>query len=258
MRLVDKGPDLSDLAPVWVEALELEDLTSPARVALWLDEHSGTPTPARVDMVSRRVRGQAGVMSLASEMDVPHSRVQAVLRRTALRLIVPYLNDIAAWALARAAGVGDAAIARLSGTRPEVVSLALDGWPTGDQRPTDSQVIAAYNQWMKGAPLAEVASILGRRPGRLRQDLADRTSSLPRRLQSRDLAARFGWNPATVTRNRQAGSLPPPDGRDGLAYWWWSSTIDGWAADREMHPCPSCNSTYPTKTGLRGHVTREH
>lgn len=258
MTPVDQEPDLSALAPVWVEALKREGLTSPVRVALWLDEHHGAPSAERVDMVLRRMRGEAGVMDLAAEQAVPHSRIQTMLRRTGMRLILPHLEEIAAWARAREGGLGDGAIAELAGTRPEVVSLALDGWPSRGRPLSDTQVVEAYTRWVSGAPMAEVANLLGSTPDRLRGDLADGRSSLPPRLQSRDLVARFGWNAATVTRNRQTGALPPPDGRDGLAYWWWTSTIDQWTRDREMHSCPSCSIVYPTETGLRGHLTRVH
>lgn len=209
-------------------------------------------------MILRRMRGNARVVDLSVELGVAHSQVQGLLHSTAMRLIVPHLDDVAAWARARQTGVGDNAVARLSATYPEVVALALDGWPARDRAPSESQVVEAYTWWMKGAPLAEVAGVLGMTPTRLRRDLADGTSSLPRRLRSSDLAARFGWNHSTFNRHRRAGLLPTADGRDGTRHWWWESAIDRWAAGREIHPCPSCGARYLTMTGLRGHVTREH
>lgn len=254
---MDDDPDLAALAPVWAEALEREGLTSRARVALWLDEHP-EPTRERVEMLARRARGEVGVMALAAEEGMPHSRVQALLRQTALRMLIPHLEDIASWARARASGVTDDVIADLSRTTPEVVTLALDGWPTRGQPASGEQVVSAYEAWARGAPLAEVAAILGTLPGRLRADLADGTSSLPPRMHTKDLTAQFGWNAATVTRHRHEGVLPPPDGQDGPAYWWWTSTIDEWEARTELHPCGTCPAVYTTATGLRGHTTREH
>lgn len=254
---MNDGLDLDALAPVWVQALQREGLTSPARVALWVDDH-GPPASDHVVMVVRRVRGEVGVTALAAEGNVPHSRVQAILRRTTMELIVPRLRDIAAWARARANGFSDDAIADLSQVQPEVVALALDGWPSRDRPLSDDRVVQAYGQWMSGAPLGEVATILGRSPGRLQRELANGTSSLPQRLQTADLVARFGWHPSTVTRHRRGGKLPFPDGQDGARYWWWSSTIEEWAAGVEFHLCSGCHRPFLSRRGLRGHVTREH
>lgn len=237
-------------------AMKQLGLTSSVRVALWIDEHDELPAPDRVEMVIRRMRGEAGVMELAAEQGVPHSRVQNLLRRTALRLIVPHLDDIATWRQARASGVPDEVIADLASTQPEIVSLALDGWPSRDRRASSSQVITAYTAWVGGAPLTEVAGILKTTPARLRKDLVNGTSSLPRRLHTADVAVRFGWSKSTVIRHRRRGLLPPPDGIDGLANWWWGTTIETWMARREMHACPSCGGIYLTDNGLKGHITR--
>lgn len=259
LHTVHNGADLSVLAPVWVEALRREGLTSPVHVALWLDEHRAPPLQKHVGMVLRRMRGKVRIVDLAAELGVAHSQVQGLLHSTAMRLIVPHLDDVAAWARARAGGIGDESIAELARTSPEVIRLALDGWPGHDPSASDAQVIEAYTQWIGGAPLAEVAAIIGTTPRRLGRELDDGKSSLPRRLQSLDLAERFGWNKATVTRHRRAGLLPSPDGRDGLSYWWWVATIEQWESGRGgLHSCPSCRAQYLTETGLRGHITREH
>ena len=42
------------------------------------------------------------------------------------------------------------------------------------------------------------------------------------------VAARYGIQPASVTREVKRGSLPPPDGRLCRSPWWWSSTLDEW------------------------------
>lgn len=254
---VDHGPDLSALAHEWAVALQQQGLSSPVRVELWLDGHRESPSPDRVEMLIRRMHG-AGVMDLAAEEGIAHSRIQDLLRRTGLSLIVPHLDDIAVWQRARESGVTDEVIAGLSTTRPEVVSLALDGWPSRDQPASRAQVVDAYTAWVSGAPLAEVAGILDMTPARLRKDLAEGTNSLPRRLHTADLARQFGWNKSTVIRHRRRGLLPPPDGRDGVAYWWWETCIDEWTAERDMHECPSCEGIYLTANGLKGHITREH
>lgn len=258
LHSVQNGADLSALAPVWAEALRREGLTSPVHVALWLDEHRASPPQKHVGMLLRRMRGKARIVDLSAELGVAHSQVQGLLYSTAMRLIVPHLDDVAAWARARQTGVGDEAVAQLSGTYPEVVALALDGWPARDQPVGESQVVEAYSRWMGGATLAEVAVVLGMTPTRLRQSLADGSSTLPRRLYISDVRDLFGWNHSTVSRHRRAGLLPPADGQDGTRCWWWESTIDQWAADREMHPCPSCGARYLTMTGLRGHLTQQH
>ena len=107
-------------------------------------------------------------------------------------------------------------------------------------------------------PLPAVARTLGITPTQLRRDLTRGSASLPRRLTASDIARRFGWNPSTAHRSHQAGLLPPPDGNEDTGAWWWEHTMEGWAAHRDMHPCPACEVIYPTSTGLRGHLTREH
>ncbi|MGW3548954.1 helix-turn-helix domain-containing protein [Janibacter hoylei] len=165
----------------------------------------------------------------------------------------------AAWARARTTGVPDGSIAALSGVLPEVVTLALDGWPPRRSRHSDeAAVISAYERWTAGEPLPAVARTLGITPTQLRRDLTRGSASLPRRLTATDIARRFGWNPSTAHRSHQAGLLPPPDGNEDSGAWWWEHTIEGWAAHRDMHPCPACEVIYPTSTGLRGHLTREH
>lgn len=252
------GADLSALAPVWAEALRREGLTATVHVALWLDEHRAPAPRKHVGMLLRRMRGKARIVDLSAELGVAHSQVQGLLYSTAIRLIVPHLDDVAAWARARETGVGDEAAAQLSGTFPEVVALALDGWPARERPASESQVVEAYTRWMGGAALAEVAGVLGMTPTRLRQSLATGSSALPRRLYSQDLRDRFGWNQSTVSRHRRAGLLPPSDGRDGTRCWWWESTIERWEAGREMYPCLECGARYLTVTGLRGHLTQVH
>ena len=155
----------------------------------------------------------------------------------------------AAWARARTTGVPDGSIAALSGVLPEVVTLALDGWPPRGHRRTDeAAVISAYERWTAGEPLPAVAQTLGITPTRLRHDLATGSAALPPRLSTADTSRRFGWDPSTGYRSYQVGLLPDPDGREGTRPWWWEHTIEGWAAHRDMHPLPC----------LRGHLPDVH
>lgn len=140
-------------------------------------------------------------------------------------------------------------IAALSGVLPEVVTLALDGWPPRGHRRTDeAAVISAYERWTAGEPLPAVAQTLGITPTRLRHDLATGSAALPPRLSTADTSRRFGWDPSTGYRSYQVGLLPAPDGREGTRPWWWEHTIEGWAAHRDMHPLPC----------LRGHLPDVH
>lgn len=55
-------------------------------------------------------------------------------------------------------------------------------------------------------------------------------------LDQAAVAARLGVTPASVQRYRAADRsqyrFPDPDGYLGRTPWWWSTTIDTWAASR--------------------------
>ena len=80
----------------------------------------------------------------------------------------------------------------------------------------------------------------------------------PARWTPAKIERHYGWSPSTYKQYRNAGIMPPPDSPSGESPWWWEHTMEGWAAHRDMHPCPACEVIYPTSTGLRGHLTREH
>ncbi|MCT1618380.1 hypothetical protein [Janibacter hoylei] len=149
-------------------------------------------------------------------------------------------------------------IAALSGTLPQVVALALDGWP--DVAGPDGEAVAtAHRLWLQGASREEVAAALGIPADRLVRQLRSGESVLePRRLVTRDLRERFGWSLSAQSLYRRSGVVPPPDGREGPRHWWWAATIDDWAAQVELHWCQSCRHAFITSGGLKEHRTRVH
>lgn len=257
---MENGPDLTALAPVWAKALKYEGIQSPVQMDLWLDSHRGPANPDNVEAVVRRARGQARLVDLASERGVSHSQVQDMLHRTALHLIVPHLGDVAAWARARSTGVADAGIAELSCTFPEVVALALDGWPNTRAVHVDgTKVIEAHRCWLAGGSRADVAAVLGLSAARLiRQLRSGESELLPRRLTSADLRERYGWPQPTLSLYRRKGLLPPADGKDGSREWWWPATIGAWECAIELHWCYRCSHAFLSAVGLRKHTTTSH
>ncbi|WP_277454094.1 hypothetical protein [Janibacter sp. DB-40] len=183
-----------------------------------------------------------------------------MLHRAALRLIIPHLDDVAAWRRARKTGVSDEAIARLSDTLPEVVTLALDGWPApGDPGLDESRVVAAHRCWRAGGSRAEVAAALGIPADRLiRQLKSGESDLLPHRLTTSDLRKRYGWSPSATGLYRRKGVLPPTDGRDGTRGWWWQESIDSWGRQRELLWCDACHHAFISPSGLGEHRTRMH
>ena len=49
---------------------------------------------------------------------------------------------------------------------------------------------------------------------------------------SRQVAEYLGVARDTVNTYRHRGYMPPPDGKLGTSYWWWSDTITAWATTR--------------------------
>lgn len=255
------GPGLSALAPVWVEVLEHEGVASRVHSALWLDEHRESPEASDGDALVRRVRDGVRLLDLATEKGwSAHSQVQTWLHRTAFRLIVPHLDDVGAWHQARETGVPDAQIAQLSGTLPEVIALALDGWQAVRGGAFDeTKAIEAHRRWLAGGSRAEVAAVLGIAAQRLiRQLNTGENELLPRRLTTADLRARFGWIPSATSLYRSKGVLPPADGRDGQRDWWWDPTIQAWEQDVGLSWCGDCHHAFVSPIGLREHCTRMH
>lgn len=183
-----------------------------------------------------------------------------MLTGTALQLISPHLADLPRWAQARAAGVEDEAIAELSGTTAVVVSLALDGWPSRQERPVeDGRLVEALLCWRDGGSRADVAAVLGIPAPRLVKQLRSGESVLiPRRLTSTDLRERYGWTSSAVAIYRRKGVLPVPDGQDGQRDWWWESTIEAWEKTRDLVWCQKCRHAFVSPIGSKEHCTRVH
>lgn len=257
---MEDEPDLSALASVWASALVRQGLTSRVHVALWLDEHRESPARKDVGALVRRMSGRDRLVDLAAEHGMAHSQMQDVLHRTALRLIVPHLDDIAAWDQARRTSITDTAIAELSDTLPQVVALALDGWPSASKAVVDEmRVVEAHRCWRAGGSRADVAAVLGIPADRLiRQLKSGESELLPHRLTSYDLGKRYGWTPSATGMYRRKGVLTPPDGRDGSRDWWWEPAIEAWERESELHWCGFCHHAFISPIGLRAHRTRVH
>lgn len=253
-------PELELLAPTWVDELRRQGVSTSAELALWRDDHTVPPALERVEMMRRWARGEARIVDLGRELGVAHSRVQHLLTDTVLQLIAPHLEDIPRWHRARAAGLGSGSVASLSATYPEVVDLALDGWPQRRrQAASDAQVAEAHRRWLAGAARDNVAEALGLSEQKLTAQLrTGETVLVPRRLTSADLRDRFGWTPSAASLYRRKGVLPPPDGRDGLRQWWWQMTIDDWEDGQVLHWCRTCRHAFIAHVGLKEHTTRVH
>lgn len=253
-------PGLQHLAPVWVNELRRQGVDSDRTLALWRDDHLEPPPPDRIAMLQRWARGETRIVDLTRDEGITHSRVQAMLKDAALRLIAPHLEDLPRWEQARSTGVSPEVIAHLSNTVPEVVDLALDGWPARRNWTTSGDDVAeAHRRWRAGASLLDVAEALGVSEYALTQTLRSGESALtPRRLETADLRSRFGWTPSAVSLYRRRRVLPAPDGHEKKSAWWWESTLDSWAAERDLLWCQQCRRAFMSRRGLTGHRTQVH
>lgn len=244
-------PGLQHLAPVWVNELRRQGVDSDRTLALWRDDHLKAPPPDRIAMLQPWARGETRIVDLARSEGITHSRVQAMLKDTALRLIAPHLEDLPRWEQARSTGLSPEVIARLSNTVPEVVELALDGWPARRNWTTSGDDVAeAHRRWRAGAPLLEVAEALGATEYALTQTLRSGESALtPRRLETGDLRSRFGWTASAVSLYRRRRVLPAPDGHEKKSPWWWESSIDTWAEEHDLLRCSECQRVFLSRRG---------
>ena len=80
-------PGLQHLAPVWVNELRRQGVDSDRTLALWRDDHLEPPPPDRIAMLQRWARGETRIVDLTRDEGITHSRVQAMLKDAALRLI---------------------------------------------------------------------------------------------------------------------------------------------------------------------------
>lgn len=99
----------------------------------------------------------------------------------------------------------------------------------------------AEQLWLAGAARQNIATACGLGPAALARVI----EPLPARLTSGMVTARFGWSADNVFQKVNRGTFPPPDGFDGPSRqvrWWWATTIDEWAADRNLVTCPQCDA----------------
>lgn len=223
-RLLD---ELS-LGRAWATALETE-LT-----AAGVPRHGGTWDGGAVTGWARRMVAASDLltihqyrlvaMRLASfSPAVIRERAQSgmdrgVLERCGLMLALRYTTDLAPMKVGRA------------GHR-----LVRDGIASHGQ----VSVVAGRDVerlWLAGVSLAEIAASSGLGPtvlGRL-------VRTLPPRLTSGAVTARFGWSPDNIFQKLSRGTFPVEDGREGQLRWWWGSTVQAWEQHRTLVQCPHC------------------
>lgn len=62
--------------------------------------------------------------------------------------------------------------------------------------------------------------------------MAEVTSMADEQLDITAVARLAGVEPRSISRYRQRGSIPEPDGVIGRSPWWYRSTIEHWLATR--------------------------
>lgn len=179
-------------------------------------------------------------------MTAPHSLNPAALLEKGL-------SDVASWSQMRNSGCRDTEVAALFGVPPELVTLALDGWPTR-RRISDERLIAALTAWRVGASRAVVAAELGMPREQLVRELRTGRSILsPNRLARNGLARRFRWDPAVVGRYCRSGQLPEPDG--GTTAFGGGNPTSSAGSAKATRWCPTCRRAFLTHRGLKSHST---
>lgn len=113
---------------------------------------------------------------------------------------------------------------------------------------------AAEQLWLAGTSRSEIAVTCHLGPAALGRII----ETLPPRLTSGMVTTRFGWSPDNIFQKLNRGTFPAPDGTDGPSghtRWWWATTIDAWAADRDLVTCPRCNAQVERLTmHMRAHA----
>lgn len=249
-------PDLTDHSdaytvgfhPRWREAIS----RAWPRLSLAAPE---SPSAENLEMFWRRSAG-AKEAEIARDFSYYRSEVQRVLRRTGVALIWDHLGQGPHWLASLEGGATLEDIARLAQTRPELVDVALHGWPAADQIPL-AALERGTRAWRSGATRAATAQAFGISEYRFEDLRSHDRLLLPRRWRSADLEAHFGWSSASLSRYRSADRLPPPDGHD-LGAWWWPSTICAWAEEAGLTWCRACGRAFVEDRGLRAHNTWLH
>lgn len=246
------------LHPYWVAALERAgiDGISAAHAALWAEGRRGPIPDQHRELFYRRAAGER-LADLGRDVGEPHGRVQQILRHTGVRLLAPHLEQIPAWKKAHDHGASYTLIGRAFDVPPDLVRVALEGWPA-PLRHSSEQMLAATKAWTNGAEVHDIAVALGIGPARLAGDInAGRVVLGPPRWRTMDVARRLGWAGSVVSKRRNEGLLPPPDGRDGTS-WWWAATIEQHITVRGWPWCTLCSRAFIEARGLRAHLTRCH
>jgi hypothetical protein len=246
------------LHPDWVAALERTGLgvTSPAHAALWAESGRHPIPDQHLELFHRRAAGER-LADLGRDVDEHHARVQQILRLTGLRLLAPHLEQIPDWKKAIDRGASYTLIGRAFDVPPDLVRVAFEGWPA-PLRHSPEQMLSATKAWREGAEIPDIAAVLGVTPARLAGDInAGRVILGPPRWRTMDVARRLGWVSYVLSKRREEGRLPPPDGRD-RAPWWWVTTIEQHITLSGWTWCTQCSRAFVEVRGLRAHLTRCH
>ena len=185
--------------------------------------------------------------SLATRAGMPRGEVERQSVRLAVHLItqVPYQVQ-QQWEQARRTGSTDLVIAARDKVGATLVRLVVDGIPP----PVPGGRVNPYllhELWNEGLPVPAIARRVGRSTAQTRTEIAQAGDSLPRRLTSQQIAARFGWTRTNVRGLRHHPHFPEPDGHPkgattGKGTWWWAATIDQWEAGVRLRRCRVCGA----------------
>lgn len=176
---------------------------------------------------------------IASRLGLTASLVRRRLRDSMFALLRTVESDVVtAWQ--ETASADRAHVARRSRVSPTLVRLILDGFPAAHPGAISPARAATVQQmWRAGAPWHQIAE---------RTAVTERAAARP---ESRVVLASKRWSPADAGRflgwssgriYQRPPDLPQPDGADGDRVWWWSTTIQTWAAT--LDECPTCGGRF--------------
>lgn len=233
------------------------ELSSVAEVTLWA-QSLREPAPRVREVLRRRVEGQSPAV-IAEAVGRPVRGVRTTLLSDApLRVLAPHLLEVSRWRAAVDSGLDVVDVAAAYRVEPWVVELALFGF--GPEVADVDTVMTARRLWAEGEPLTQIAAALGVSLSRLEADLAAGLTVLgERRLQAREITARYGWGATGLLGQHVAtGAFPAPAGWDGPARWWWARDVDAWEQRSDLVWCSQCRRAFLNLRGLHTHRTRVH